>query len=230
LDDSFRRERQFTTDASHELRTPLTAMQAILTVMREKRRTPEEYEQALDDLSDEAFRLRALVDDLLRLARSAGPVARVHENINLSTLLHDVADSLRPLAEAKGLTLACEVPDRLALTGDSDELIRLFVNLVDNAIKYTEQGSVSLAASHRDNHHLTVRITDTGPGIAPEHLPHLFDRFYRVEQARATPGAGLGLSIAQSIARAHDGTIQVNSVVNQGTQFVVSFPLPAEEG
>lgn len=221
LEDSFRRERQFTHDASHELRTPLTAMQAILGMIREKQRTPAEYEQAIDDLSEETERLRTLVENLLRLAR--GEKQPYHfEPVNLSLLLQDVADSLRPLAEAKGLTLRCDLREGLTIWGDSDELIRLFVNLLDNAIKYTEHGEVTLRAGQHEQR-VEVTIADTGPGIAPEHLPHIFDRFYRVDPSRSQRGTGLGLAITREIVRAHQGEIAVSSKIGEGTAFTVSF-------
>lgn len=223
LDDAFRRERQFTADASHELRTPLAAMQAILQVMRQSRRTPEDYEQALMDLSDETDRLRALTEDLLRLARGAAPLAPSRAHVNLSLLLCDVADSLRPLAEAKELTLTTRVPDNLTLIGDNDELIRLFVNLLDNAITYTEQGTITLSAI-KTSDHIEITVADTGIGIPSEHVPRLFDRFYRVDPARASRGAGLGLSIAMAIAQTHGGNIEVQSVVNRGSSFLVRLP------
>lgn len=224
LDEAFRRERQFTADASHELRTPLAAMQAILGVIRTERRTPEDYEQALADLSEETDRLRSLVEDLLRLARGDGQHLNPPEQINLSTLLGDVTDSLRPLAEAKGLSLTCTTPEGLTLTGDSDSLIRLFVNLLDNATKYTAHGAITVTACAEADA-LRVIVADTGRGIPAEHLPRIFDRFYRVDSARTTRGAGLGLAIALDIARAHGGTIQVNSVVDLGTSFSVSLPI-----
>jgi heavy metal sensor kinase len=228
LDDSFQRERQFTNDASHELRTPLTAMQAILSVIREKRRTPEEYEQALDDLNEEADRLRTLVENLMRLARGDKQKVTPFEEINISTLLEDVADSLRPLAEAKKLSLTCETTDNLMVLGDSDELIRLFVNLLDNAIKYTEHGEISISAIHNEKS-IVVKVADTGIGIPAEHIPHIFDRFYRVEESRTLRGAGLGLAIAKEIVRAHHGEIEVRSKIGQGTVFAVSLPKEIEE-
>ena len=124
LDNSFQRGRQFTNDASHELRTPLTAMQAILGMVREKRRTTEEYEQALDDLSEETDRLQTLVENLLHLARDDRQTKNPYEKIDLSSLLEDIADSLRPLAEEKNLALVCEISEDLVMMGDSDELIR----------------------------------------------------------------------------------------------------------
>jgi heavy metal sensor kinase len=227
LDESFQRERQFTADASHELRTPLTAMQTILAVIREQRRTPEDYEQALDDLAGETARLRGMVEDLLQLARGESQPHMVHEPIDLSTLLRDVTDSLGPLAEAKGLALACDIPDSLTLCGDRDDLIRLFVNLLDNAIAYTQRGGVTVRATSLAD---TVRIAiaDTGIGIAAAHLPRLFDRFYRIDPARAGRGAGLGLAIAVEIARAHNGTIGVQSTVGCGTTFTVGLPRASE--
>jgi heavy metal sensor kinase len=220
LEDSFQRERQFTNDASHELRTPLTAMQAILGMIREKRRTLAEYEQALDDLNEETDRLRTLIENLMRLARGEKRSNNLYETIDLSTLINDVADSLRPLVEAKKLTLNCETSENLMVLGDSDELIRLFVNLLDNAIKYTEHGKITITAQ-KDEKDITVHVEDTGIGISPEHLPHIFDRFYRVDESRVTRGAGLGLAIAQEIAHAHGGTIEAHSTIGKGAIFSV---------
>ncbi len=224
LDASFRRERQFTADASHELRTPLTAMQAILGVIRAERRTPEDYEQALSDLSEETDRLRSMVEDLLRLARGDVRKNPTRESVDLSLLLNDVSDSMAPLAEAKGLTLTCTAPTGSTIQGDTDDLIRLFVNLLDNAVKYTEHGSITVT-TRTDTHCLRVMISDTGIGIPPEHLPHIFDRFYRVDSARTSQGAGLGLALALEIAHAHGGDIQVDSTTGKGTTFTVNFPI-----
>lgn len=223
LDASFQRERQFTNDASHELRTPLTAMQAILGMIREKRRTPEQYEQALDDLSEETDRLRTLVENLLRLARGDKLGGNSFEEVDLSMLLKDIAVSMRPLAEVKDLTLNCDVSESLIVLGDSDELIRLFVNLLDNAIKYTKLGEVHVTAKQLGNE-IEVNISDTGIGIAPEHLMHIFDRFFRVEESRTEHGMGLGLAIAKEIINVHGGSIKVHSSIDKGSTFIVSFP------
>jgi len=225
LEDGFNRERQFTSDASHELRTPLAAMHAILSLVREGERPVEEYRQALNDLSGEADRLRGLVEDLLSLARGDQPGAEQHERVDLSVLLYDVTDSLRPLAAAKGLSLVCDAVPGLTVMGDSDSLIRLLVNLLDNAIKFTDHGGVTVTGRSEANS-LSVEIADTGPGIAPEHLDRIFDRFYRVETARFTHGTGLGLAIARQIVRAHGGKIAVTSHVAEGTRFTISLPPP----
>src|SRR5258707_6005291 len=161
----YMRWRHSPTDPSHELRTPLAAMQAILSVMRTERRTPEDYEQALADLADETDRLRGLVEALLRLAHSDTQPLPKGAGVDLSALLRDVCESLRPLAEAKGLALNCVVPDGLSLTGDSDSLIRLFVNLVDNAITYTRRGVITVTAESVGRQ-IRAAGTDTGVGVA----------------------------------------------------------------
>jgi heavy metal sensor kinase len=223
LENGFQRERQFTSDASHELRTPLTAMQAILSLVREGERPVQEYRQALDDLAGETDRLRGLVEDLLKLARGDGNLAGTLTRVDLSTMLWDVADSLRPLADVKGLGLSCDLQPGMVVMGDSDSLIRLFVNLLDNAIKFTERGGVMLTGRSNVDM-LTIEIADTGPGIAPEHLAHIFDRFYRVETARSSGGTGLGLAIARQIVRAHGGEITAASKVGEGTTITVQIP------
>ena len=221
LDGSFRRERQFTADASHELRTPVAAMQAILSVIREKPRTPIDYQEALADLSDEADRLQMLIGNLLGLAHGETKKKISGESVDLSALLMDVSDSMAPLAEEKGLTITNDIEDSLRMQGDSDGLIRMFVNLLDNAIKYTEQGNISLAATKSKDGFLQVTIKDTGIGVSPENLPLIFDRFYRVSKSRTTRGAGLGLAIASEIAQSHGGSIKVESEEGKGSVFIV---------
>ncbi|HXW01152.1 MAG TPA: ATP-binding protein, partial [Anaerolineae bacterium] len=224
LDDAFQRERRFTADASHELRTPLAAMQTILSSTLARQRTPPEYEQVLADLGEETERLRTLVEGLLHLTHSDAARPMVRDTVNLSNLLADVTDSLRLLAEDKGLDLTANIADNLTVTGDSDALIRLFVNLLDNAIKYTEQGQITVVTNPEPNGLVEVNITDTGAGIATADLPHIFDRFYRVDKSRSTSGTGLGLAIASSVAQAHGGTIRVESKIGQGTVFTVQLP------
>jgi heavy metal sensor kinase len=223
IESGFARERQFTADASHELRTPLTVMQTILSYIREKERPAKEYRQALDDLAEETDRLQGLVEDLLQLARGERGLELNREPVELATLLADVADSLRPLAENKGLTLTCLLPPSLVISGDMDLLIRLVVNLLDNAIKYSQRGSITLAAEEKAEW-AVIMADDTGIGIPREHLPHIFERFYTVDASRSSNGNGLGLSIARQIVEAHRGRIDVQSEVNQGTKFTVRLP------
>jgi heavy metal sensor kinase len=223
IESGFARERQFTADASHELRTPLTAMQTILSFMRDGQRPVEEYRVALDDLAEETDRLHGLVEDLLHLARGETGPELFREEIDLAIWLADIADSLRPLAEKKGLILACNLPPSLLIFGDTDQLIRLIVNLLDNAIKYTFKGSITLSAWDEDKY-ACIEITDTGIGIRLDHLPHIFDRFYRIESDRSSSGVGLGLSIAKQIVEGHEGILEVQSEIGLGTTFKVLLP------
>jgi len=224
LDESFRREKQFIADASHDLRTPLTAICAIISMILEKRRTSEEYEQALKDLWEETDRLQTLTESLLQLVRAESSKNQMFEPVDLSTLLRDLCESYEPMAEVKSLKMAIDVPEGLISNGDRDSLIRLFANLLDNAIKYTVKGRITLSAFQERDGMIKVVVSDTGMGIAPEHLPHVFERFYRVDKSRSEPGTGLGLSIAAEIALAHRGKIGVKSIVGQGTSFIVFLP------
>lgn len=225
LERAFWRERQFISDASHELRTPLAAIQVILDVTRLKDRKGADYQRALDDLSREVGRLRLLTESLLMLARTESGETEEAKPVDLSRLLVDTAESMRPLAEAKKLALRDEITDGLTVTGSSDDLIRLFSNLLDNAIKYTEQGGITLVAERTPSGTVCVTVNDTGIGIPAEHLDRIFDRFYQVEKSRAYEGTGLGLSIVQNIARAHEGSVAVRSTPGEGSTFTVLLPL-----
>ena len=226
LDKSFRRERRFTADASHELRTPLAAMQTILSVIRHKQRKPEDYKRALADIAEETDRMRTLTEDLLFLARSDQKLPAMDERVNLSHLLVDTVESLRPLVEKKGLIFNVSVSEDIIVIGNTDSLIRLFINLLDNAVKYTHQGEIKLIAE-KNQETIQVKVSDTGVGIAAQDLPYIFDRFYRIDTSRSTRGSGLGLSIAQEIVHQHRGTLTVKSQVGQGTEFKVNLPINA---
>jgi len=237
LQGGFERERRFTADAAHELRTPLTALKGRIGVTLSQPRQPTAYEDALREMEGQVDRLVRLSNDLLFMARldhrEGGPPL---DAIALSDLLAALVDQVRPLAEAKAIVLAESVPPGLMVKGDMDLLIRLFLNLLDNAIKYTPSaGKIKVQAEKRADR-ICVSISDTGPGIPPEQLPHLFERFYRVERDRvrhsgqhfqAQGGAGLGLAIAQEIARAHGGTLTVQSDLGKGSTFTFCMPVPS---
>ncbi len=230
LQTAFERERRFTGDAAHELRTPLAALKGRIGVTLSQPRQLEAYRETLADMEQQVDRLIRLSNDLLFMARlEQGQMLQRRELIDLPDFLAAVVDQIRLLAAAKSITLTETIPTGLSLQGDMDLLIRLFLNLLDNAVKYTpENGRVTISAA-RQKSELHITITDSGPGIAAEHLPHLFDRFYRVENARSRldmngGGAGLGLAIAYEIARAHGGSLCAASKPGQGTTFTAVFP------
>lgn len=228
LDEAFGRQRQFTADASHELRTPLAIMKGQIGVTLNRTRAPAEYQTVLTDLEEEVDRLTRLVDDLLLLARADDqPQPLVREPVDLHALLLLVADQVHPLATAKALTLQVHIAADLCVPGDPDKLYRLFLNLLDNAVKYTpSQGQISLNATLASPAQAVVEIADSGPGIAAEQLDHIFERFHRADVARSrtTGGWGLGLAIAQSIAVAHGGSIEARSTAAGGSVFTVRLP------
>jgi len=224
LQEAFDRERRFTADASHELRTPLTVIKGRISVTLSQSRTPTEYVNTMLALEQQVDRLIRLSTDLLFLARLEGGRLRFSPSaLVLSDLLETILEQAQPLAELRHITLSGNIPSSLLIYGDLDYLIRLFLNLVDNAIKYTPIGGKVTLQAEAKGTEVRVAVSDTGAGIPPEHLPHLFERFYRVETARSrsTGGAGLGLAIAWEIAHWHGGTLSVQSKQGLGTTFTV---------
>lgn len=231
LQAAFVRERRFTGDAAHELRTPLTALKGRIDVTLSRRRQPETYIETLQEMEEQVDRLIRLSSDLLFMSRLEQDKFQLQlEPIELEEFLGVVVDQIRPLTVAKNITLTQTIPADLIIEGDIDLLIRLFLNLLDNAIKYTpDNGRIAISAT-QDKTSTTISIRDSGPGITPDHLPHLFERFYRVEDDRSRRlsanghgGAGLGLAIANEITRAHIGTIDAQSELGQGTTFNITF-------
>jgi len=231
LDGAFERQRRFTADASHELRTPLAMLVSRAGMALERPRTPAQYQDALRAIRDDGLRMARMVNDLLMLARAdAGDTPAVTERLDAGELVRSVADAMTPLAAERGVALTADAEDDVVLDGDQTRLTQLLVNLVDNAFAHTnEGGSVRLCAG-RQNGFGVLRVSDTGTGIPPEDLPHVFQRFFRVERGRGRDrgGAGLGLSLCKSIALAHGGDISLESVLGKGTSVTVSLPIADE--
>jgi signal transduction histidine kinase len=225
---AFARERRFTADAAHELRTPLTAIKGRIGVTLNRYRTLAEYEATLRDLEGEVDRLIRLSNGLLFLARLEGEKERHWKfySVDLSELLEILLEQFQLQAEEKQIALAHQISPNLKILGNGDYLTSLFLNLLDNSIKYTPQGGRVTVTASLEREVVRVSISNTGEGIAPQHLSHLFVPFYQAEESRShhPQGVGLGLAIAQEIAHLHGGSISVASDLRQETTFIVSLP------
>jgi heavy metal sensor kinase len=227
LDQSFDHMRRFVADASHELRTPISIIRGEADVALAHERGAAEYKQALALVLDESRRLSRLVDDLLNLARAdAGRVKLRVEEFYLNDLLAECCRSAQTLAGPRGIALQCSPHDDLAFRGDEELVRRMVMNLIDNAIRYTPAGgnvTVSLDSRGGD---IAIRVADTGTGIAPGIVPHVFERFYRGDKARSRQdgGFGLGLAIVKWVAESHNGKVDLSSTPGAGSTFTVTLP------
>jgi heavy metal sensor kinase len=228
LERSFEEVRRFTADAAHELRTPLAIMRSEAEIALRSPRSEDEYRRVIESMLEETTQLARLSEQLLFLCREdAGLRSGTAEIIPLAELLSDVTDQMRTPAAERNVTITTNITRGCYINGDLQRIRRAFLNLLDNAIKYTPmQGEVRVACSP-DGGFAEATIADTGCGIPAEYLPFIFDRFYRVDSSRnpEVKGTGLGLSICRSIVEAHHGSIEVRSTVGVGTQFKIRFPM-----
>jgi two-component system OmpR family sensor kinase len=230
LENLFSTQRRFLADVGHELRTPLTVIKGNVGLMR---KIKEFDEESLVTIEDEVDRLTRMVGDLLLLAQAeSGKIPLAHELVELDTLLLEVLNQMQVLARDK-VKLNLGDIDQVLVCGDRDRLKQVIVNLVGNAINYTPKGGEIVVGLGKVTERAQLTVTDNGPGISPEDLPHIFERFYRSEKSRTRQrdgkGFGLGLSIAYWIVRNHGGRIEVNSTLGKGTTFCVWLPLAQDE-
>jgi heavy metal sensor kinase len=236
LESSVRRITQFTADASHELRTPMAMVRAAAELALRRPRSAGDYREALAHILADIDRASQLVEDLLILARAdAGDSAYKKTPVELGELVAETCRAMQPAAEGKGVAIGWEaLPDparrdaseAYSSLADRGALRRLFLALIDNAVKYTPAGGQVRVALRATDSEAVVEIADNGSGIAPEDLPRVFDRFYRADKARTSEngGFGLGLPIAREIAEAHGGRIEVESTLGHGSRFRVRLP------
>lgn len=229
---SWARQQQFIADASHELRTPLTLLRADAEVLLRGRKhlTPEDAD-LLEDIVTETSHMTTLANNMLTLARLDNhSVHQEHEIVNLTRVAREGARRIHALAEQKKISIQTEFNENVVVIGDLPLLEQAALALLDNAIKYNRQGGcITLRTTVKDKQAL-LEVHDTGIGIAPEHLLHLSERFYRVDKARSREagGTGLGLSIVQGIAAAHSGTLNLRSIPGEGTTVTLTLPLAQE--
>jgi heavy metal sensor kinase len=230
--DYLRQSRDFTANAAHELRSPLTALQSSLEIALNTDRSVEEYKDVLTVLLDECSQLRVLVNQLLLLAEGdAGRLDLDFEPVRLDQIVTSSLEMLTVVAETREISLSIDCLDPVVIQGDGKRLWQIVNNLIDNALKFTPPGGrvrVALTLEAKQ-HRCVLEVTDSGCGIAPQDLPHIFERFYQSDKARErdTPsrGLGLGLSICQTVVAAHGGSIHVASTIGKGATFTVLLPV-----
>ncbi len=225
--------RRFTADASHELRAPMTLIYTAAQFALRRDRSAEELKEALRKILREAKRCTDLINQLLTLARSdAGDERTDLLSVDVAELVREVVSEASPLGSDKGLDVSANLPDSPVYVAlDERSFRRMLLILLDNAIKYTPQGGAVTASVVDEESAVTVSVRDTGPGIPGEHLPFIFDRFWRVDQVRSRDagGTGLGLAIAREIARNHGAELTVESSVGVGSVFTLRIPQPGRE-
>jgi heavy metal sensor kinase len=224
LDNFFQAQIRLSADVSHELRTPLTAIRGNIDLLRRSAAyNPGELDETLTDIEGELNRMSRLVADLLLLSQADAGLSLRVAPVELDTIVLDVYRQARLIA-ANTVHVQLGHEDQAIVQGDADRLQQLLINLVTNAVKHTPSGGTVTLSLHREAEWVRVTVADNGRGIAPKDLSHIFDRFYRVQENGQTGGSGLGLSIAQWIAQAHNGQITVDSQLNKGSVFTLWLP------
>jgi len=227
LQQVFEGQRRFVADAAHELKTPLTAMKGNFEVSLQRTRSAGEYRETIIANLAEVDRLTAMTKSLLTLAQFAGDrPPLVLQTLDLPPLVEEVVGELSVLGQEAGIHLQAECQPVPSLTGDASQLKQALINLLDNALRHTPSGGTITVRVGSHDTSIRLSVEDTGPGIDSRHLPHVFERFYRVDQARdrQSGGTGLGLAIVKEIVEAHGGTIRAHSQVGNGTIFTMTLP------
>jgi signal transduction histidine kinase len=231
IEDHDRIRDEFVSNASHELKTPLATMKLLSeSILYDEHPDPALMKEFFADVSHEVDRLSRVITDLLRLVKLDERDVPLHpEPVRFDKIVCEAAQRLRPMADKKGVKLKCTVQQETVL-GEASRLDQVVTNLVENAVKYTDRGSVTVRLT-RDGEFALLAVADTGIGVPEEAIPHLFERFYRVDKARSreTGGTGLGLAIVEKIVSLHGGDIRVESELGKGSTFYVRIPLAKEE-
>jgi heavy metal sensor kinase len=230
LEQSFEQLRRFTSDASHELRTPLASLRSVGEVALEKDGCREEYRDAIGSMLEEVNRLTTLIDSLLTISRAdAGCIHLQPTVFRVMDLARQAAGLFEVLVEEKGQHITIDGNEGVSMKGDRVFLMQALVNIIDNAVKYSpDGGTIHVRVYSEQAGTIRLEVGDSGPGIAPEHVGRIFNRFYRVDNSRSHQpgGTGLGLAIAQWAVRVHGGDIELLSTPGSGCTFRISLPAP----
>jgi len=231
IEDAVQNSKRFVADASHELRTPLTVLRGELENLGHDSRLDKAAREVIGSMLEEVERLTDIVEGLVALSRlDAGEAKMEWVQFDLAELAATTADQMNLLAEDKGISVKCASIQKVFVSGDRARLKQVVVNLLDNAIKYTSRGGAIQLSVTRQNGHAILDVADSGIGIPSEAVPHVLDRFFRVDKARTRDegGAGIGLSIVKSICAAHGAEVEVESFIGKGSRFRVTLPLSKE--
>lgn len=226
LHDAFKREQQFIADVAHELKTPLATLRSTLEIALNKKRTTDEYKSSIKDALVETHKLSSTLKNVLDLAWLETPQEQKNaKKFNLSLLMEELLETAQKMALNKKIIITGKIDKGISLFAYRDKLARALLNIIDNAIKYTQnQGKINITLN-KHNNHIILTIRDTGVGIPKLDLPHIFDRFYRGSSSEKIFGSGLGLAIAKAIILSHNGEIKVKSEVSKGTTFTMILPV-----
>jgi heavy metal sensor kinase len=226
LESSINKERQFASDASHELRTPIAVINAQVEQALSSKRRINEYREALRTVGNEGRKMNHIISQLIMIYMSEeGRYKFNFETIELNEIISDIVEEFNTIADTKKISIDFKPENKIMIKADQTLITRLFINLIENAIKYThENGRISIN-SGKDDRNANVIIEDTGIGISEKDIPYIFDRFYQAESSRSGNGTGLGLSIVKWIVNIHKGFIDVKSNVNKGTTFIIKLPI-----
>jgi signal transduction histidine kinase len=218
-------QNQFISDASHELRTPIATLRAEMEVaILEKRLGDKEARDLIGSNLEELGKLQDLANNLLQLAHVHQKDIIYNDSISLQDVIQTAYKKIAPMAKKKHIAFSRALVSG-KVKGDKNSLVEVFINLFDNAIKYSPEKTAITVAAITKKRFVTILVTDEGIGISPADLPHVFDRFYRADKSRTQDGHGLGLSIAKKIIQAHGGSIVADSIFHKGTTFTITFPL-----
>jgi len=229
IESAMEEQKRFIADASHELRTPLTALKTSMEVaLRDKKMSLEEAERVIKDNLEDIDNLESLSNNLLNLASyQNNGQSLVFEKIDIAKIVKEISRKILPLAERKNIEIKIMVKNQ-SLTANKESFRQMILIFLDNAVKYSPEKAKVTIVTKTDKKYLFIEIKDTGIGIAKSDLPHIFDRFYRIDQSRTknkVAGFGLGLSLAKRIIEIHKGVVEVSSILGKGTTFTVKLPL-----
>lgn len=224
LQEGFIKERQLIHDISHQLKTPLTAIRSDIEIALSKKRSKADYQQILKDLYKDTIRMSKILKDMVNFAwASSEDQSKFFKLINISHILNEIQEIIEQLAYEKEIKLYSSIDKNMYIMGQKEKIFQTILNIMENAIKYTPKGGKIYLHAYKEQDQIKIIAKDTGIGIYKKDIPHIFERFYR-GKSKISEGSGLGLSIAAAIVKAHQGSIEVASVVNKGTTFLIKLP------